>query len=413
MSVIFPFRALRPRPDKAALVAAPPYDVLTVEEAKVLVRDLPLSFLHVEKSEVDVPFPTDDRDGRIFAVARRNLRRMQHQGVFVQDETPCLYLYRQTRGGHVQTGLVACVSVEEYEEGLIRRHEETRADKQEERTRHVETVGAHTGPVFLTYRGRDEIRRLVAGHAEAPPECAFVADDGVGHAVWAIRDPGAVAALVQAFAAVDALYIADGHHRAAAAAAVAKRRQESDPEQSGDAPCNRFLAVLVPHDEVRILDYNRVVRDLNGQEADLFVRRVGERFEVTPGFARKSPEGPRTFGMYLRGAWHRLAVKEGGIEPDDPVARLDVSILQNRLLEPILGIQDPRTDSRIHFVGGSRGMEELERLVDTGGFAVAFSLFPPSLDDLMAVADAQRMMPPKSTWFEPKLRSGLFVHLID
>jgi uncharacterized protein (DUF1015 family) len=413
MSRIVPFRALRPAKAVVRQVAAPPYDVVSVAEARQLVQDNPLSFLHVEKSEIDLPDAAGVDDRRIYLRARQNLDELVQAGHLVADESAAFYLYRQQAGERIQTGITACVSIAEYETGKIRRHEFTRADKERERTQHIDTVGAQTGPVFMTYRRSEAIDGLAARYAAGLPEYDFTAGGGVRHTVWAIADPAGIRAVAEAFAEVEALYIADGHHRAAAAATVSRLRGFRDPGDRGDEEHHFLLAVLFPHDQVRIMDYNRAVRDLNGLTPEAFLMRVSEKFATEAPFTAKSPERPHTFGMYLEGRWYRLTAREGILRPDDPVAGLDVSLLQENLLAPILGIGDPRTDGRIDFVGGIRGMAELERLVDSAGFAVAFSLFPPSLGQMMDVADAGKVMPPKSTWFEPKLLSGLFVHLLE
>jgi uncharacterized protein (DUF1015 family) len=414
MVTVNPFSALHPRWDLARQVAAPPYDVVSRDEAASMAAGNPLSFLRVEKSEIDLPPDVPSDDEAVFARGRENLEGLLREGILVREATPRFYLYRQTMGSHSQTGLVAVLSAWEYESGTIRRHEFTREDKEQERTRHVERLNAQTGPVFVTYRNREDIRRILRQACNRPPEAGFVADDGVGHTVWTVEEPATVAAIREAFAGLDALYIADGHHRAAAAAAVArKRRDAASGAWRGDEPWNFFLAVLFPHDAIRILDYNRAVKDLNGLEEEAFLEGVARFFRIAPGVPEKKPLRAGDFGMYLRGRWYRLTYLPGPDDRRDAVASLDVSILQDRLLGPVLGIGDPRTDRRIDFVGGIRGPEELERLVDASRFAVAFTLFPTSLDQMMSVADTGRVMPPKSTWFEPKLRSGLFVHSLE
>jgi len=413
MSGVFPFRALRPAASFVNRVAAPPYDVVNVAEAQDLVRGNPLSFLHVEKAEIDVPTVNGVEDRRVYERAKENLDAFMRQGILVAEKTDVFHLYRQRMGKHVQTGLVACVALAEYETGRIKRHEFTREDKERERTLHIDTVGAQTGPVFLTYRGREEIDRLVERVVARTPEYDFEADDGVEHAVWTLREPTEIREIREGFASVETLYIADGHHRAAAAAAVSRLRSAQNPADRGDEQHHFLLAVLFPHDQIRIMDYNRAVRDLNGLSEAEFLDRIGERFEISDRFPEKSPGRPHEFGMYLNGNWRRLTARTGILVEDDPVAGLDVSLLQENLLRPVLGIRDQRTDTRIEFIGGIRGMGELERLVDRAGFAVAFSLYPPTVGEMMAVADAGRIMPPKSTWFEPKLRSGLFVHLLE
>ena len=413
MSNVFPFRALRPTALFADQVASLPYDVMNVEEAKERVWDKPLNFLHVEKSEIDFPSTNGVEDSRVYERAKENLEGLVRQRILVAEDGAAFYLYRQRMGEHVQTGLVACVAIEEYERGRIRKHEFTRSDKERERTLHIDTVGAQTGPILMTYRKREEIDRLVRGVVERTPEFDFTADDDIAHTVWILRDSAEILKFREEFAPVEALYIADGHHRAAAAAAVARLRRERNPNDRGNEPYHFMLAVLYPHDQLRIMDYNRAVRDLNGLSEAMFLERVGEGFDVVDRFHDKSPRQRHEFGMYLGGRWRRLIARSRIIRNDDPIARLDVTVLQENLLMPILGVSDPRTDSRIEFVGGIRGMGELERLVDRSGFAVAFSLYPPSVGEMMAVADTGRVMPPKSTWFEPKLRSGLFVHRLE
>ncbi|MCK9197124.1 MAG: DUF1015 family protein [Syntrophales bacterium] len=411
MARITPFRALRPYRQHAQAVAAPPYDVVNVEEARALAGDNPLSFLHVEKSELDLPESPHVEEQVIFQTAKKNLLKLRDEKILFQDPGPCFYIYSQQMGGHRQYGIVTGASVREYETGLIKKHEHTRADKELERINHVDTVNAQTGPVFITYRKSKLIDDIVAGIIRSPSEYAFVASDGVTHEAWVVSDGDTIGQLTAAFAKVQTLYIADGHHRAAAAASVARMRREKDPDPSEAKDYETFLAVLFPHDQLRIMDYNRVVKDLNGLQPRDFLTRISQDFEITEGFADRSPKRMHDFGMYLEGKWRRLTFK-GELAAKDPVRSLDVSILQEYLLGPLLDIADPRTDKRIDFIGGIRGMEELERLVDSGRFTVAFSLCPTTLPELMDVANAGLVMPPKSTWFEPKLRSGLFVHLI-
>jgi uncharacterized protein (DUF1015 family) len=394
-------------------VAALPYDVLNVAEARMQVRENPLSFLRVEKSEIDLPDAAGVEDRRIYAKAKENLEGMVRQGIFFQDKTAAFYLYRQKMGEHIQTGIVACVSIAEYETGRICRHEFTRKDKEKERTLHIDMVGAQTGPVFLTYRRQEAIERLTARVAERQPEYEFTAADGVVHTVWIIQNQAEILEVSEGFAPVEALYIADGHHRAAAAATVARIRSSRNPDDRGEEAHHFMLGVLFSHDQLRIMDYNRAVRDLNNLQESAFLKKISDRFVISEDFAVKSPVRPHEFGMYLKGNWYGLIARAEIVREDDPVLGLDVSILQENLLGPVLGIGDPRTDGRIDFIGGIRGMTELERLVDRGGFAVAFSLYPPTVDQMMAVADQGKVMPPKSTWFEPKLRSGLFVHLLE
>ncbi len=411
MSRIKPFRAYRPLPEHARQIASFPYDVISSDEARELAKDNPLSFLHVGKPEIDLDPSISVYDDRVYAKAVKNLRRLIDTGELVREEAPCFYVYQQRMGGHVQAGLVGTCSVREYERGLIKKHEHTRKDKEDDRTRHVTECDANAEPVFLTYRAVKEIDAIVDRVRSLKPVYDFVADDGIGHSVWVVSDPKEIAGLEWLLASVPCLYVADGHHRTAAAVRHGQMMRARNPRPSGDEPYESFMAVVFPHDQLRILDYNRAVKDLNGMTPDRFVERVRERFDVAPA---SDPRPPRahTFGMLLGDRWHRLEAKPGTYPAADPVRGLDVSVLQDNLLAPVLGISDPRTDKRIDFVGGIRGMGELEKRC-RGGWAVAFSLHPTSLDQLMAVADAGTVMPPKSTWFEPKLRSGLLVRLLD
>ncbi len=413
MSRVIPFRALRPRKDIVKDVASYPYDVLNVEEGQKLAEDNPASFLHVEKSEIDLPAGAKSEGDYVHELAKSYMQKMIDQKILVRDDQPCYYIYRQTMGSREQYGIVAGYSVEEYEKGLIKKHELTRTDKEMDRTRHIDVVGAHTGPVFLTFKARESFDKIVARIVAGIPEYDFTADDGIGHTAWVVKDQATIEAIRNEFAQLDALYIADGHHRAAAGTSVGKLRQTNNPNHRGDEEYNFFLAVAFPHNQLRILDYNRVVKDLNSLDKQAFLARIAESFVVTADFQEKSPTTAHEFGMYLDGRWYKLKAKPEIYKADDPIGSLDVSILQQSLLEPVLGIKDPRTDKRIDFVGGIRGMAELERLVDGGGFKVAFSMYPTTLDELIKVADAGLIMPPKSTWFEPKLRSGVFVHLLD
>lgn len=406
MAKITPFRALRPRPEVAAQVASPPYDVLNSEEAREMAAGNPHSFLHVIKPEIDLPSGTDLYSDEVYAKAGENLRRLIDEGTLLREDAPALYLYRQVMGDHVQTGLVAGASVDEYESGAIKKHEFTRPQKEDDRTRHVDSLDAQAGPVFLTYRKRPEIDAMVAKLTAGKPEYDFTADDGIKHVLWVVSDAADRDALVAAFAQVPELYVADGHHRSAAATRVRAARRDANPGHTGNEAYNEFLTVIFPDDQMLVMDYNRVVKDLNGLDAQGLLSAIGDKFEVSEASSPK-PEASRSFGMYLAGKWYRLTARDGSYPADDAVNRLDVAILQNNLLSPILGIGDPRKDDRVNFVGGIRGTEELERLVDSGKQAVAFALFPTSMDELFSVADAGDVMPPKSTWFEPKLRSGL------
>jgi uncharacterized protein (DUF1015 family) len=411
MSMLKPFRAHRPRPDLAGQVAAVPYDVVNTEEAAALAKGNPHSFLHVGRPEIDLPAGTDIHSDAVYAKGVANLRALIENGTLFQDEAPCFYVYQQRMGDHVQAGLVGLCSVQEYESGLIKRHEFTRKDKEDDRTRHVTEQAANAEPVFLAYRAVPYIDHIVNDVRKLPPVYDIVTPDGIGHTVWVISGETVIYELVNLFNGVPALYIADGHHRTAAAIRYGQARRAAEGPGTGDEPYESFMAVVFPHDQLKIMDYNRVVKDLNGLTPDAFIGKVKERFDVALTDDR-SPQAPATFGMYLGGSWYELKAKPGTYPANDPVRGLDVSILQENLLAPVLGIQDPRTDKRIDFVGGIRGMDELERRVQDG-YAVAFSLFPTSLTQLMSVADAGEVMPPKSTWFEPKLRSGLLVRMYE
>jgi uncharacterized protein (DUF1015 family) len=401
-----PFRAVRPVPERAADVAAVPYDVVNRAEAAELARGNPLSFLHVGRSDIDLPPEVDPHDPRIYAQARQALDRLLAEGTLLRDPEPALYLYRQIMDGREQTGIVGCVHVDEYERDLIRKHEKTRPDKEDDRTRHVLTLNANAEPVFLTYRSRGDIDAMAGSVARSAPLYDFTTSDRVRHTVWRIADPAPV---VRAFLAVSHAYVADGHHRSASAWRAGKERRAANPRHRGNEEYNWFLAVLFPAEQLRILPYNRVVRDLNGLEKFELLARLGRVGQLTPSHD-STPSRAGNFGVYLAGAWYLLELDPSTIDRDDPIGSLDVSLLQDRVLAPILGIGDPRTDQRIDFVGGIRGTAELERRVNSGEMAVAFSLYPTTLEQLMAVADSGQVMPPKSTWFEPKLRSGLFVH---
>jgi uncharacterized protein (DUF1015 family) len=409
------FAAIRPARELADKVAALPYDVMNSEEAREMVVGNPCSFLHVDKAEIDLPPETDLYSDEVYAKAASNLEQFIKDGVLQADDKPCLYIYRQEMDGRKQTGLVACASVDDYQNNSIKKHEFTRADKEADRIRHVDECNANTGPIFLTYRDRAEISSVVnawvAGHA---PVYDFVAEDGVGHTVWVIDDSDVIAKLTAAFDAVDALYIADGHHRAASAVRVAEKRRREFPDYDGTEEFNFFLSVIFPASELAIMDYNRVLKDLNGLSEEEFLNRLSACFDIEKyaGEGLPKPSAKHTMSLLLSSGWYKLSVKDGVFDPADPVDRLDVSILQKNVLDAILGIKDPRTDKRIDFVGGIRGLGELVRRVE-GGWAAAVAMYPTGLDDLMAIADSGQVMPPKSTWFEPKLRSGLFIHKLS
>lgn len=412
MATIRPFMGIRPTEEYAEAVAALPYDVMNSEEARTMVKGKPYSFLHIDKAEIDLPKGTDAYSDAVYAKAKENLENMIAEGVFTQDLLPNLYIYRLTMNGKSQTGLVACTSIDEYLNGTIKKHELTRADKEEDRIRHVDTLNANTGPIFLAYKNNETARVIIEGWKAAnKPVYDFVSEDGIGHTVWVVDSDTEIGILVDSFRQVANLYIADGHHRNASAVKVGLKRRAAKELYSGEEEYNYYLSVLFPADELKILDYNRVVKDLNGHTAEEFLALLTPKFEVTPylGEAQFHPENPHQFGMYLEGKWFSLTAKKE-IVSDDPVLGLDVSILQKEVLEPLLAIGDPRTDKRIDFIGGIRGLKELEKRVDSGEMKLAFSLYPTSMNELMDVADAGLTMPPKSTWFEPKLRSGLFLH---
>lgn len=412
MPILLPFKALRPQKQFVEAVASHPYDVVSVKEAKDIVRDNPLSFLRVEKSEVDMQDPYNAHDDRIYEIAKENLDRLIRKKVLFQDQTPCFYIYRQKMGAHEQYGIVGRADLAEYEAGQIKKHEMTKVDKEVDRIKHVLTVNANTGPVFLTYLAQELIDGLVNRMVTSDPEYDFTADDGVSHTVWVLNNEEDISALTNAFRKVDAFYIADGHHRAAAAATVRRVKRAQNPAAKGDEAYNFVMVVLFPHNQLKIMSYNRAVRDLNGLSDDDFPHRIRSCFDINGNFMKKSPGQCHDIDMYFRGKWYRLTSKEGSYDREDPVKLLDVSILHDNLLNPVLGIIDPRTDRRIEYVSGVRGIQKLERMVDSGEFAVAFSLYPTRMEQLMAVSDAGKVMPPKSTWFEPKLRSGIFVHLL-
>jgi uncharacterized protein (DUF1015 family) len=403
---LHPFDAVCPKSDLAPQVASVPYDVVNRDEACELARGNPHSFLHVGRADIDLPPDVDPHDPRIYRKAREALDRFVAQGVLVREGARALFLYRQIMSGRVQTGIVGCVHIDDYEQDVIRKHEKTRQDKEDDRTRHVLTLEAHAEPVFLTYRGRPRIEMLSQTVIATEPEHDFTAADGVRHTVWRISDPGP---WLDAFREVPHAYVADGHHRSASAWRAGKERRAANPRHRGDEEYNWFLAVLFPADQLTIMPYNRVVRDLGGKTPAQVLQALRQAGRVTPA-DHPEPPRPGTFGVYLAGAWYRLELPEKSIDRTDPIGSLDVSLLQEKVLGPILGVGDPRTDKRLDFVGGIRGTEELERRVNSGEMAIAFSLYPTTVDQLMAVSDAGTIMPPKSTWFEPKLRSGLFVH---
>jgi uncharacterized protein (DUF1015 family) len=408
VAVIRPFRALRPRPDRAQLVASVPYDVVNTDEARALAEGNPLSFLHVSRPEIDLPVGTDIYSDAVYRKAVENFETLISNCPLEKEAGPSLYLYRLIMGEHEQVGIVAACSIDEYDDGTIRKHERTRRDKEDDRTRHMLMLKAQTGPVFLTYRRSAEIDRQVSAAINAEPLFDLTAADGVRHTIWRLDQTDA---LVKSFESVPLLYIADGHHRAASASRARAELREQSFAHTGKEDYNYFLTVIFPDSQVQILAYNRTVHDLNGLTKDEFLDEIRSQFTITEN---ANPEPPQrgNWSMYLDGKWYGLQLSPAATQPAGTVASLDVSILQDRLLDPILGIKDVRTDKRIDFIGGLRGTKELERLVNEGKAAVAFSLYPTTVAELLMVSDANEIMPPKSTWFEPKLRDGLLIHTI-
>lgn len=412
MAKIKPFCAIRPTREKADKIAALPYDVYNRQEAKAVVKKHPESFLKIDRAETQLEDTVDTYAPEVYQKAHDTLWGMVEDGSFVKEEKNCYYIYELTMGGRTQTGITACASIDDYESGVIKKHENTRAEKEKDRINHVNICDAQTGPIFLAYRSNQIINKIVGQVKQEEPLYDFTAEDGVGHRVWTISEEEQIRQIEEAFAGIGEIYIADGHHRAASAVRVGLNRREEHPGYTGEEEFNYFLSVLFPDEELMIMDYNRVVKDLNGLEQGEFLEKVSEIFEVSPAEEdRVKPEKKGEFSMYLNGNWYVCTIKQKDI-PEDPVEGLDVSLLQKKLLAPVLGIMEPKTDSRIDFVGGIRGLEELERRCRTD-CAAAFAMFPTSIQELFAVADAGLLMPPKSTWFEPKLRSGLFIHALS
>ena len=404
MAIVKPFRALRPKPDLAAKICELPYDVMSSDEARDIAKNNPLSFLHVSKPEIDLPPHTDLYSAPVYAKGKENFDRLIAQGALAQDTKPGFHLYRQVMGSHSQLGLVAAASCEEYIDGVIKKHEFTRPDKEDDRVRHIEALNSQTGPVFLTYKAHPELDARFSAIAGSEPAIDFTAPDGVRHTAWTIFDNATIAFIEQRFAGIPCLYIADGHHRSAAAARVYKSR-------NGAGESARFLTVIFPHNQMQILPYNRVLKDLNGNSPEALLQKLDAIFIIkTPGSAK--PSRKHELGLYLAGKWHTLNFRPHFAATNDPIEKLDVTLLQKYVLQPIFGIDDPRTSKRINFVGGIRGTNELERVVNAAEYACAFSMFHTSIVDLMTIADAGGIMPPKSTWFEPKLRDAMFCHMI-
>lgn len=409
MAVIRPFKAIRPVMEFVDKIAALPYDVMDSDEAREMVKDNPYSFLHVDKAEVDLPLDVDVYDEKVYAKAKENLDKMIDTGLYMEDTKPNYYIYRQVMKGRSQTGIVACASIDDYSNNIIKKHELTREDKEIDRINHLYNCEAHTGPIFLTYREDKNISNIVNEWVKKEPIYDFKADDGVDHTIWIIDDEETVKTLQELFKSVQYLYIADGHHRTASAAKVGHIKRAEKDSYTGEEEFNFFLSISYPDSELEVLDYNRTVKDLNGLSTEEFLRKIEEKFEVIESNEQVKPKEKHTFGMYLEKQWYLLKAKDGIFNPEDPVDRLDVSILQNNLLRPILGIDDPRKSKRIKFIGGIRGLNELERRANTD-MKVSFSMYPTTTEDIMAIADSGEIMPPKSTWFEPKPRSGLFIH---
>lgn len=404
MASIKPFSALRPKPELASRICELPYDVMSSEEARQMAAGNPLSFLHVSKPEIDLPPGTDLYDASVYAKGKENFETLIRDGALRQDAQPAFYLYRQVMGQHVQVGLVAAASCEEYLSGIIKKHELTRPDKEDDRVRHIETLNSQTGPVFLTYRAVAALDALFAKKITETPDVDFTGKDGVRHTSWAINDAPTIAAIEKEFGAIPFLYIADGHHRSAAAGRVFQSRK-------GAGHSGRFLTVIFPHNQMQILPYNRVLKDLNGVSPEALLQKLDAVFIISEAGSAK-PTRKHELGFYLGGKWRTLHFRPQFAATTDPIEKLDVTLLQKYVLAPLFGIDDPRTSKRINFVGGIRGTAELEKLVSSGEYACAFSMFPTSIEDLMTIADAGGIMPPKSTWFEPKLRDAMFCHMI-
>ena len=409
MAVFKAFKAFRPSEKNQALIPALPYDVMNTEEAREMVKGNPLSFLHVDKAQIDFAKGFDQYSHEVYEKAKSNLLALEESGNMVQDEKPCLYIYRQVMNGRAQTGIVGCASIDDYKNNVIKKHEHTLAKKEQDRINHVNICDANTGPIFLTYRSSNEINDIVYSWTRNHDSVYNFTADGVLQTVWVVDDDEVCAKLQQAFGEIPALYIADGHHRCASAVKVGEMRRKSNPNYTGDVEFNFFLAVAFPDCDLEIMDYNRVVKDLNAYSFDGFVKKISEKFTVTELGECKRPTEKHTFSMYCEGKWYTLRAKDGTFDDTDPVARLDVSILQNNLLAPVLGIDNPKTNDRIEFIGGIRGLGELEKRANSD-MKIAFAMYPTTVDDLMSIADADKIMPPKSTWFEPKLLSGLFIH---
>ena len=412
MAIVKAFKAFRPVQNLASRIAALPYDVMNSEEAREMVKDNEYSFLHVDRAEINLPKETNIYDKVVYEKARDVLDKMIDDGLYVQEEKPCMYIYRQTMKGKSQTGLVICASIDDYINNIIKKHEHTRKDKELDRINHVDYCDANTGPIFLTYRNQDEISRIMDKWTRNRPLYDFISEDGNGHTVWIINNDSDIERLTTLFEKVDSLYIADGHHRAKSAVEVGLKRRKENPGYTGEEEFNYFLAIAYPDNQLEVLDYNRTVKDLNGLSEEEFLNAIGKDFKVKISENPVKPMRRHTFGMYMDNTWYELEAKDGTFNEEDPMDRLDVSILQNNLLSPILGVDDPTKSDRIEFIGGIRGIKELEKRANKD-MKVSFSMFATTTDDIMSIADGGMIMPPKSTWFEPKPRSGLFIHKLS
>jgi uncharacterized protein (DUF1015 family) len=413
VAIVRPFRGLRPTPEHAIEVASPPYDVLTTDEARAMAQSNPSSFLRVNKAELEFDDGVDQYSEQVYRRGKDNLMRLYDSGIMIRDENPCFYLYRLTMAGKSQTGLAALASVDEYDQGKIKKHEHTRPNKVKDRANHISYLEAQVGPVLTTFKHSAEADAIFKRLTAEPAVVDFKADDGVRHEFWVVDKIDDIDAIQKAFAIIPAMYIADGHHRSASASEVCRRQREKNPNYTGDEPFNFFLTVTFPDSELNILPYNRVVKDLNGLTVTKFLDRVSDKFQVSKRNGEVAPQKPHLIGAYCEKHWYEFEAKPGSIDEASPTHSIDAAVLGDNLIGPILGITDPKTDDRIDFVGGIRGTKELVKLVDSGDYAIAFSLYPTSIQQLINVADAGEVMPPKSTWFEPKLRSGMVVSLLN
>ena len=412
MAIVRAFKAFRPKVGLESKIAALPYDVMNSEEAREMVRDNEYSFLHVDRAEVNLPKDTNIYDKAVYEKARDILDKMIQDGLYVQDDNSCMYIYRQTMNGNSQTGLVICAAIDDYINDKIKKHEHTRKDKEIDRINHVDYCDANTGPIFLTYRNQTEISKIMDKWIQNEPLYDFISEDGNGHIIWIINNDSDIKKLTILFKMIDSLYIADGHHRAKSAVEVGLKRRRENPGYTGEEEFNYFLAIVYPDNELEVLDYNRTVKDLNGLKEDEFLSAIEKNFKIKVSKEAVKPKKKHTFGMYMNNIWYELEAKDGTFNEEDPMERLDVSILQNNLLSPILGIDDPTKSDRIEFIGGIRGIKELEKRANKD-MKVSFSMFATTIDDIMSIADSGMIMPPKSTWFEPKPRSGLFIHKLS